>query len=306
MNIRDYEYIAALAKYRTISRASKELYISQPALSKFLQKTEQELNVCLFQRVGRQLVPTFAGQQLAAAAADILFRHNQMLQTIGDIAHETNGQIQLGIPMSRGNFFIARILPDFYQQYPKISLSIFEDSTQTLLKKLRLGELDLVFANMPEESSDLYAEEVSEEEMVLAAPKDYHLEEKAVQCAPYRFPGLFPNDWCEYPFLMLSRDQMSRKFAEQYFKQQRFSPNVLLKIRNLSQVLYCVQRGLGVTICPSLPQVTDELSNNVAYFSLLSDHGPAIRKTAILYRKDAYLTKAEHHLISIIHEKHNY
>lgn len=302
MNVKDYEYIAALAKYKSISRAARELYISQPALSKFLQKTEQELKVPLFQRVGHQLIPTFAGQQLVEAANEILFLHNRMLSTVSDIAQGTNGQIHLGIPMSRGNFFIAQVFPLFYERYPGIFLSIFEDSTQTLLKKLRRGELDLVFANLSAAESDFYIDPVSAEEMVLAAPIQFHLEQKAVSLPDYAFPCLSPRDWADLPFLMLSQDQMSRQFADQYFAEQGISPGSLLKIRNLSQVLYCVQRGLGVTICPAIPLVRDATTDNIAYYSLLSAGGPVRRQTAIVYRKDAYLTQAEQYLIAVIHE----
>lgn len=302
MNVKDYEYIVALAKYKSISRASKELYISQPALSKFLQKTEQELHVRLFQRVGHQLVPTFAGQQLIRTASEILFLHHRMLSNLADISHGTSGEIHLGIPMSRGNFFIAQVLPLFYEQYPGIFLSIYEDSTQALLKKLRLGELDLVFAHLPSELADLQIDLVSTEEMVLAAPKQFQLDKKAVPLAPYSFPCLAPKDWADLPFLTLSQDQLSRKFADRYFQEQGISPNILLKIRNLSQVLYSVQRGLGVTICPALPFVKDAATDNIAYYSLLSEQGPVTRQTAIICRKDAYLTQAEQYLISVIHK----
>ncbi|WP_274953554.1 LysR family transcriptional regulator [Angelakisella massiliensis] len=299
MNVKDYEYIAALGKYRTISRASQELYISQPALSKFLQKTEQELNVCLFQRVGHQLVPTYAGQQLIQNANEILYLHNGMLRTMADVAQQRSGQIKIGVPMSRGIFFIARVLPRFYQRYPGVCVNVHEDNTQTLLKKLRLGELDLVFAHIPENSSDLHTEVVSTEEMVLAAPAAYHLENSAYDDPRFRFPCLAPDAWIDHPFLMLSKDQLSRKFTDQYLEERQLVPHVILKLRNLAQVLYAVGCGIGVTLCPALP-FADDMPNRLRYFSLQSGTGPASRKVAILYRTDAYLSKAEQDLISII------
>ena len=62
MNVRDFEYIAELGRSRSILRASQALYITQPALSKFLQRVENEAGTLLFQRAGNHLVPTFAGE----------------------------------------------------------------------------------------------------------------------------------------------------------------------------------------------------------------------------------------------------
>jgi DNA-binding transcriptional LysR family regulator len=304
MNVKDYEYLYALGKYRTISKASKELYISQPALSKFLQKTEKELHVCLFQRVGHQLVPTDAGNELLEYAGQILFLHRNLLDKIDDIAHQQSGEIKLGLPLSRSHFFISQILPVFYAHYPHIVLNLFEDSTQILLKKLRLGELNLIVVSIPENQSfpDLQMEFLSREEMVLAAHENFGLDQKAVTFPSYRFPCLSIADWISYPFLQLSEDQLSRKFSDEYLREYGEKPNTILKLRNLSQILYSVHRGLGVTICPSLPLSGYDENPRIQYFSLYSSKGPTTRTTGILYRKDAYLSRAIKDLMAIIHE----
>jgi len=74
-----------------------------------------------------------------------------------------------------------------------------------------------------------------------------------------------------------------------------------LKIRNLGQVLLSVQQGLGITICPSMPFVKAAGGEKIYYFSLACENGPVVRKTAILYRKDSYLSVAEKILIWMIH-----
>ena len=300
MNVRDYEYLLTLGKSGSISKASQELYISQPALSKFLKKTEEEIGTLLFQRVGKHLVPTYAGEQCIQTASQICFLHEQLQLNLSDIVNQNRGQIKIGLPMSRSSFFLSAILPPFYAQYPHVMVNIYEDSTSNLLKKLRSGDLTFIFINVHSELPDLIYQEISEEEMVLAAPASFSIGKNAIPQEGYRYPCVKPEDWIEYPFLMLSKDQMSRKFADTYFRAHDLNPNVVLKIRNLGQVLLSVQNGLGLTICPAMPLVPTAAQPPIEYYSLPSPGGPTIRRTSIVYRKDAYLSKAEKYLIDII------
>lgn len=304
MNVKDFEYLTELAKAGSISGASKALYISQPALSKYLQKLEDEAGTPLFQHVGRQLVPTYAGEKCIQTAKEILYLHNQMLDTLSDITRQNSGQIKLGLPLSRGNHFISVILPQFYEKFPGICINIHQESMKILVKMLRRGELNLVYGNISETHEELQYDPISEEEMVLAVPASYHLSDKGVRREPYRFPCLKKEDWENLPFLMLNEDQASRIYADDYLGRHHITPKTVLKVRNLAQILFSVKQGLGITICPSLPILSDNIGNQVDYFSLPDENGLHIRQTAVMYRKDAYLSVAEKYLIQIIRENY--
>lgn len=304
MNVRDFEYIAELGRSESILKASKNLYISQPALSKFLQKTESGIGTPLFQHVGHRLVPTYAGEQCIKTAEEILFLHKQLEHTLADITRQETGLIRFGLPMSRSSYFISELFPLFHQEYPHICVNIYEDSTVVLQKKLRSGELDMIFINVLEQYDELNYIPISQEEMVLAAPAAFQLKEKAADVKPYHYPCLEPDDWKELPFLALSTDQMSRFFADRYFSQHKITPNTIMIIRNLAQVIYSVRQGLGVTICPSMPLGKNTGAGEAEYFSLRSDAGPVVRQTAVAYRKDAYLPVPDKILIQIIKENY--
>lgn len=304
MNVRDFEYIAELGRSESILKASRNLYISQPALSKFIQKKEQEAGTPLFQHVGHRLVPTYAGEQCIRFSEEILFFHKQLENTLADIAKQEKGLIHFGLPMSRSSFFIAQLLPLFYREFPHICLNIYEDSTQNLQKKLRSGELDIIFVNVVEQYDDLTYIPVSREEMVLAASPAFDLSGKAAADASYQYPCLRPEDWKDLPFLALSEDQLSHSFADQYLGRNRITPHTVLIIRNLAQVLFSVRQGLGVTICPSMPLETDVDGRTVEYYSLYSETGPVVRQTAISFRKDAYLSVPARKLIQIMKENY--
>ena len=79
-NVRDFEYITAIAQYGSISKASEALFLSQPTLSKFLQRVEKEVGLPLFHRVGKKFVPTPAGEIYVARSKSILELEQQMLK----------------------------------------------------------------------------------------------------------------------------------------------------------------------------------------------------------------------------------
>ena len=300
MNVKDFEYIAEIGRTGSILKASRSLYISQPALSKFLQKVEAEAGTLLFQRAGHHLVPTFAVEECIRIANEILFLNNQLENTLSDIAHRNRGEIRFGLPLSRGSYFLSVILPKFCALYPDIRINIFQESTKILLKKLRMGELNLILINITEKFEDLTYNVIGHEEIILAAPKSFNLNTKAFNHDGYKFPCLKPDDLKELPFIALTQEQLSYYFAEDYLTRYKVSPRKILKIRNLAQALIGVRRGLGVTICPSMP--LDDDYKDVEYFSLYDSERINTLETGIVHRKDAYISEAEKALMKIYSE----
>ncbi len=303
MNVRDFEYIVEIARSGSILKASKTLFISQPALSQFLKRIEFETGTLLFQRVGHNLVPTFAGEECIRIAKEILFLNNQLDNILSDVAHKNRGEIRFGLPLSRGSYFISSILPQFHKLYPGIKVNIFEEATKILLKKLRLGELDLIIINVTqdEQYEDLQYKILCQEEMILAAPDEFHLETKSFIHKDYMYPCLKPEDWIEFPFIALTEGQRSYVFAEKYMIKHEIKPQINFSIRNLAQAIFAVQQGLGLTICPSMPIDTDKIK----YFSLYDSPEGGKLPVGIVYRKDAYISKIEKILIEICSKNYN-
>lgn len=91
-NVRDFEYITEIARYGSISKAAEALYLSQPTLTKFLQRVEREAGQPLFHRVGKRFVLTPAGEVYVARAKSILQLEHQLQQELSDLAAMRSGQ----------------------------------------------------------------------------------------------------------------------------------------------------------------------------------------------------------------------
>ena len=165
MNVKDFEYIIEIANQRSISKAAANLFISQPALSKYVQRMEESLGVRLFQRAGKQFILTYAGERCVEKARQILSLHEQMLNEMHDIGLSRTGRIALGVPMGRTDFFMSGIMPRFRAQYPHVVVEIYEGNTRRLLHQLHSGELAMALCNYND--VDLFTDELHYDEVGL-------------------------------------------------------------------------------------------------------------------------------------------
>ena len=308
MNVRDFEYIIEIANQRSISKAATSLFVSQPALSKYVQRMEESLGVRLFQRVGKQFILTYAGERCVEKARQILSLHEQMLNEMRDISMSRAGKIALGVPMGRTDFFMSGIMPRFRTQYPQFVVDIYEGNTRRLLRQVHSGELSMALCNYND--VDLFSDELryvdlSPEEMVLAVPAGHALERLAVPNQNSRFPYLDFDLWKNEPFIMPSPVQRTRALIDAFFHRRGIVPNIALNIGNLSQIFNAVRHGLGVSITPSIAEARREGEHfRLSYYSIDAE-APYKVRSAIAMRRDRYLSVPEQALIRIFQDSQN-
>ncbi len=111
MNLKEQEYVCALAENGTITAAAKELFISQPALSIYINNLEKSLGVRLFERVGKQFILTYAGEQYVEKAKLILQLSHELDEKLKDITGNYSGRIRIGVQLRRATDFCPLLLP---------------------------------------------------------------------------------------------------------------------------------------------------------------------------------------------------
>ena len=103
-NVRDFQYIAEIARYGSITKAAEALYLSQPTLTKFLQRVEQEVGTPLFHRVGKRFIPTPAGEVYVEKAHSILLLNSQLDQELDALASMRRGSVRVGTTAGRADY----------------------------------------------------------------------------------------------------------------------------------------------------------------------------------------------------------
>ena len=110
MNLKEQEYVCALAENGTITAAAKELFISQPALSIYINNLEKSLGVRLFERVGKQFILTYAGEQYVEKAKLILQLSHELDEKLKDITGNYSGRIRIGVQLRRATGFLPPVI----------------------------------------------------------------------------------------------------------------------------------------------------------------------------------------------------
>ena len=111
INNKNMEYVAAVAQYDSITAAAESLYISQPALSRFISNLEKRIGVTLFQRVGNRFLLTYEGERFLYHAKRIMEIEQELQNELSDINKQKQGRLRLALPVLRSPNILPRILP---------------------------------------------------------------------------------------------------------------------------------------------------------------------------------------------------
>ena len=113
MDLKEQEYVVALAEYGSITRAAEALFISQPTLSIFLSRLENRLGTPLFDKIGRKLVPTVAGELYVRRAKELLMIQSQFQGELSDLISGSYGRLRLGIHSRRSSYLLPKVMAQF-------------------------------------------------------------------------------------------------------------------------------------------------------------------------------------------------
>ncbi|NOK61492.1 MAG: LysR family transcriptional regulator [Chloroflexi bacterium AL-W] len=243
MELRHLIYFEAVARYQHVSRAAEDLAIAQPALSKQIHDLERELGVALFKRVGRNVRLTEAGQALLIHVRTILSQIDILRAEMRERVGLQRGRVTVGVPPTVGTRLLPRVLALFHQQYPGLELCMSEGGTQTILKLLEEGNLDLGVVSLPIESTNFEVTPLFSEDVVLVVSHDHRLaSEKSVMLS----------DLAEEAFLIYPPGYEMRDVTLSSCRRAGFHPRVVLDGGEMDMILRVAEAGLGIALVPRL------------------------------------------------------
>lgn len=252
MELRHLRYFEAVARHSHVTRAAAELHIAQPALSKQISQLEQELGVALFDRVGRNVRLTEAGEALLpharAAMAQVEAARAEMAERIG----LRRGRATVGTTPTVGTQLLPTVLAAFNKQFPGIELRLHEAGVQTLLDLLETGLTDVAVVTLPVDDEHLTVVPLFSEEMMLAVWRGHSLAARA----EVRLRELEHEPW-----LLSPENYELRETTLNACAAAGFTPRVVLDGGEMDTLLRFVAAGIGVALVPRLAvNGTDELA----------------------------------------------
>ncbi len=300
MEFRDIQYVLKVAEERSISNAAQKLFITQPSLSQSIARIEDSLGVRLFDRSKKPLVLTFAGQQFIDTAYQILNYENQLHKQMKDIANLKSEHITLGVSQFRGKYFFPKVLPAFYEKYPGITVSIYEDHASKLENAIFTGDIDFCVEILPVKNNELTATLISEERHLIVLAPTHPLNSKhSAASSIAAYPAISLNELQDETFIYLLPDSQSRIQLTNFFKKQNFTPKAILEVKNMETAHALAVSGIGVAFVSEviIPYCNPAFRGK---YYILEDCVPNQLKLGLVYRKNAYLSKAVLAFFSVV------
>jgi DNA-binding transcriptional LysR family regulator len=299
MDLRELEYVVSLAKNQSVGKAAEECSISQPAMSIFISKLENNLGQPLFQRLGNKFILTYAGTRYVKTAKSMLEAKKNLEKELFDIVREGIGEIKVAFRPYGGIDILPKVLPLFWQDFPKVRIKIHEDKSAALENEILNGNIDLAFMTLPPiRHQDITYEIISKEELVMIMPKDHPLADQGICLEGYKYPWMDIAKLKDERFILQWPDQRTRQMADILFKKAEIKPNVLLTIRNINIMVELVSKGLGVAFIVETLLGFIDSSKKVTRFSV---GNPATEFTfAVAFRTGIYQPNYIKHFIKLV------
>lgn len=246
IDFQQLEQFVAVARAKNITRAAQDLNVSQSALSRSIQKLEDQIGQPLFERKPREVVLTDLGELFLDGAKEILKLTENTFSALSESGN--SGRIRLGAIPTIAPYFLPTLLSTFGKRNPDITIQVQEDTTENLIKRCSHGEIDLAILAFPVVAKYLETEALFDEELFLVVSSDHELatrEEITAEAVD------------EYPFVMLNEAHCLSENIADYCRQQSVQPVTIERISQLATVQELVALGHGVSIIPAMARELD-------------------------------------------------
>lgn len=243
MNLRDLQYLVALADHRHFGKAAAACFVSQPTLSTQVRKLEEELGVALVERAPRKVMLTPAGHDMAERARRVLAEVAQMKEAARRSRDPEAGTVRLGIFPTLGPYLLPHVVPRLRERFPRLELLLVEEKSPVLLDRLHEGRLDAALLALPLHDESLHVEFLFEEPFLLAVPVRHRLADA---------PSLDMADLAGERLLLLEDGHCLRDQALDVCRMAGASEKSEFQATSLETLRQMVAAHVGVTLLPVL------------------------------------------------------
>jgi len=285
MLLRHIRYLLAVAEHQNFTRAAEALHVSQPTLSQQIRQMEDVLGAQLFDRSGRTVRLTDAGEIYVRFARRALQDLDAGKRAIHDVKDLARGSVRLAITPTFTAYLVGALVEPFNSRYPGISLYIKEMPQDQMEAALAEDELDIGIAfsevRSPEiESQPLFVETLS---MMVSSLHQHGVTD-----------ALSMTQLEEQPLVLLSGDFATRRYIDEYFHEHKIVPRVAVEANSITAIVEIVRRSHLATILP------DAISQEqTGLISVQLTPTLRCRTAALLVRRDAYRSAASEAFMNI-------
>lgn len=256
MNIRNLEYLVALAEHKHFRRAADACHVSQPTLSGQIRKLEDELGIILLERTSRKVLFTQSGLLLVDQAKTVLREVKLLKEMASNQGKEMTGPLHVGVIPTIGPYLMPHIVPALQNAFPDLELFLYEAQTHQLLEQLETGRLDCAIVASVRETEPFIEVPLFKERMLLAVAENH----------PWAKEQTIPMSMLkDHEMLMLDDGHCLRNQALGYCFTAGAKENSHFQATSLETLRNMVAANAGMTLMPELAVLSEGERGGVKY-----------------------------------------
>jgi DNA-binding transcriptional LysR family regulator len=281
MNLNQLKIFYVVAKNSSFSSAADELFITQPAVTKAIQRMQEHYDIKFIDIVGKSLVLTDAGRSLFSIAEKIFDLENQASEALRDFQHQKAGNIRIESSESFGSYYLPDIIIPFKKQYPGIDISKIILPTDMVAENVAHLFVDIGFISYWVDNPKLRIRKLLEDSLVIITSPGHPLAGTK---------SIAPSDLQGESVIMHERGSAPRTAFDTYLMRHGLTVNLSLELSSNRAIKEAVKQNLGIALM-SHGVVRDEVQEGKLCSIPLAEPDMK-REYYLIYHKDKYISQS--------------
>jgi LysR family transcriptional regulator, low CO2-responsive transcriptional regulator len=280
LTIRQLEVLAMVGREGSVTGAAEVLHLTQPAVSMQLRQLEEQLELTMFETVGRRLQITEPGKELVRLAIELLARLDDLEETARSLRGVGHGRVRLGV-VSTAKYFAPRLLAQFLKMHAGLEFKLTVHNRAEIIDQLQSYAVDLGIMGQPPEDMPLEGTPFAPNPLVALAAPSHPLSLRR---------GLRPEDLADQPFIVRESGSGTRNAMDRYFADHEVKIRHVMEADSNETIKQAVMAGIGLGFL-SLHTVRAELA--AGRIAVLDVFGlPLRRQWYVVHSRQRRLTPA--------------
>ncbi len=279
MNFRHLKIFLTVCETGHMTRAAKELYMTQPSVSQVIAELEKYYDVRLFERLNHRLYLTEAGERLRSYARHILNLSEQAQKELAGLGQ--GGFIRIGASLTIGAYLLPNLIANYHQKFPEVELFTQVDNTAVIEKQILADQLDLGLVEGPVSSPHIVEEYYCDDDLVVIASPQHSLIKHSI---------ISVQELSGQAFIVREAGSGTQAIFENAMQAAQVSWKVAGIYNNNEAIKQAVSANLGLAVVSKIA-ITEEVSQGKLIS--LDVQGMALkRRFNRIYHRQKFFTRA--------------
>ncbi len=294
LDFRHFETFFRVAKLRSFSKAADDLFLTQPTVSGHILSLEHSLSIRLFDRMGREVRLTKAGEVFLQYASKMLSYRKDLLNALSEYSHGIRGELSLGASTIPGEYLLPKLMGDFKKKHPRFALSLKIADTREIINWMLQGDVEYGMIGGKVNHHFLRYEKYEEDKIIVVAPYGHPLTKKR---------KVVLADLLKEPWIIREEGSGTQMSVEKALRNEGKSLkefNVVMEMGSTSSLKEGVKAGLGLAFI-SKRAVEEELKQNRFSQIYVEELDPISRQLYIVYYRGRTLSPIGIEFLKFLH-----